>query len=331
MHKTVIHLTATDEEWPIAGKFTISRGARTSAHVVKVALECDGKIGVGECVPYARYGESVSGVLADIRGLEDDFRAGLDRSDLQFRLPAGAARNAVDCALWDLEAKETGKSIAELIGFAPVSPIETAYTISLGDPETMAESARAHANRPLLKVKLGGDGDEERIAAVRSAAPNSRLIIDANEAWTSTNFETNMAACVKARVSLIEQPLPQSDDSLLARVRRPIPVCADESAHTSVGVEELSDRYDAINIKLDKTGGLTEALKMLNAGRQSGFKIMTGCMLGTSLAMAPAFFLCTRSDFCDIDGPLLLAQDRLPALEIDDSSLVQPPSPDLWG
>lgn len=327
----MITLTAEAEEWPIDGTFTISRGARTHAHVVKVTLSRNGVTGTGECVPYPRYGESVEGVLTDIRGLEEDFRSGLDRDALQFRLPAGAARNAVDCALWDLEAKETGRSVAEIIGFAPLAPIETAYTISLGDADTMAAAARKHSGRPLLKVKLGGDGDGDRIKAVRSEAPSSRLIIDANEAWNAENFDQNMAACVEARVDLIEQPLPEGEDGILARMRRPIPVCADESAHTSDGIEDISDRYDAINIKLDKTGGLTEALRLLTAGRQTGFKIMTGCMLGTSLAMAPAFLLCTRSDYCDIDGPLLLAADRDTPLKFDADSRVFPPASALWG
>lgn len=326
-----LSLAVAVESFPIAGSFTISRGSRTEAIVVAVTLS-DGRVaGRGECVPYARYGETVDGVVAAIRTVEPHLaEAGFDRARLAEVLPAGAARNALDCALWDLEAKRTGVAVADRLGLSGTTPLVTAYTLSLGTPESMREAARLAADRPLLKVKLGGDGDPERIAAVRDGAPAARLIVDANEAWREANLAANLAACAAAGVELIEQPLPAGDDAALRGLATSIAVCADESLHTVADVARLADRYQAINIKLDKAGGLTEALTLAAEGKRLGLKIMVGCMVGTSLAMAPAALLARIADFVDLDGPLLLARDRVPGL-VYQGSLMSPPTPDLWG
>ncbi len=316
------------ESWPIAGGFTISRGTKTESHVVVAEISDNGATGRGECLPYARYGETVDSVLAAIRAYAADHP--LDRRMLTTELPPGAARNALDCALWDLEAKATGKSVAELAGLPPLKPVTTAWTLSLAGAEEMGRVAAAAAQRPLLKVKLGGDGDDARIRAVRAGAPGSRLIVDANEAWTADLFDRNMRACREAGVDLVEQPLPADDDGLLAEIDHPVPICADESAHVSGDIEALADRYDAVNIKLDKTGGLTEALALADAARDKGMTIMVGCMIGTSLAMAPAFLVAQQADIVDIDGPLILTEDRDPGL-VFHGSIVEPPAPALWG
>jgi len=318
------------ESFEIAGGFTISRGSRTHANVLVTTLTDGDHTGRGECVPYARYGETMESVQEQIQEVSPLLKDGLSRRALQEAMPAGAARNAVDCALWDLEAKQTGKSAAEIAGIPPLSPVTTAYTISVGTPEIMAEKTANAAHRPLLKVKLGGAGDDERIEAVRKAAPDSTLIVDANEAWDDSCFETNMAACEAASVALIEQPLPSKEDSRLKDFSSKITICADESLHTRDGLEDLRSRYDAINIKLDKAGGLTEALALLDQAKALEFKIMVGCMLGTSLAMAPAVLLAQRADYVDLDGPLLLMQDREPGLVFEGSTLF-PPRPELWG
>ncbi|MBD8890453.1 N-acetyl-D-Glu racemase DgcA [Roseibium litorale] len=324
-------LAIETEAFEIAGGgFAISRGRRTHAHVLLVTLTDGSFAGRGECVPYARYGESLESVEAQIRAVAADLEKGASRADIQTLIPAGAARNAVDCALWDLEAKMLGKSASELAGLPALKPVTTAYTLSVDTPGKMAEAAAKAAARPLLKVKLTGAGDDERIAAVREHAPSSTLIVDANEAWDEACFETNMAACLKAGVALIEQPLPAGKDGLLADMDRPVTVCADESLHTSADLKSLRDRYDAVNIKLDKAGGLTEALLMARAARDLEFKVMIGCMLGTSLAMAPAVLIAQMADFVDLDGPLLLARDRQPGLTFEGSSLF-PPEPALWG
>jgi L-Ala-D/L-Glu epimerase len=244
-------------------------------------------------------------------------------------MPAGAARNALDCALWDLEAKRAGRRAHELAGLSAPGPVVTAYTISLGTPDEMAQAARA-ASRPLLKVKLGGAGDPARIKAVRQAAPRADLIVDANEAWPAGELSANLAACAEAGVSLIEQPLPAHDDSALADVTRPIPICADESVHDRASLAGLAGKYDAINIKLDKAGGLTEALALAARAEQLGFALMVGSMVSTSLAVAPALLLARRARVVDLDGPLLLARDRPDGLRYD-GSLLYPPAPDLWG
>jgi len=323
-------LTVAVEHFPIAGAFTISRGSKTEAVVVTATITDGPCTGRGECVPYARYGETVEGVAADIAGQADAIAGGMSRPELQLHMPAGAARNAIDCALWDFEAKHSAKPVHLLAGIPAPQPCVTAYTISLGTPEAMAIAAGAAAHRPLLKVKLGGAGDFERIAAVRAAAPNSRLIVDANEAWTPDLIAANLAACQAAGVEVIEQPLPAGRDEALDRIARRVPFCADESVHDSRTVAALAGRYDAINIKLDKAGGLTEALVLARQARASGLKIMVGCMVGTSLAMAPAMLLTPGAAWVDLDGPLLLHHDRDSGLRYD-GSIVQPATPALWG
>ncbi|PLP57466.1 dipeptide epimerase [Mesorhizobium loti] len=317
------------ERFPIAGVFTIARGSKTEAEVITCAIRDGNHTGRGECVPYRRYGETIEGVLAAIEAMRSALEAGLDRTQLQVAMPAGAARNAIDCALWDLEAKTAGKSVAELLGITP-EPLETAYTLSLAEPEAMAAQARVNATRPLLKVKLGGENDAARIRAVREAAPESRLILDANEGWTDDNVAENIAAAAALGVALIEQPLPAGRDDRLRHISRPIPICADESVHAAKDIDALVGLYDAVNIKLDKAGGLTEALKLRERACERGLGIMVGCMVGTSLAMAPAVLLAQGADYVDLDGPLLLARDREPGL-VYEGSLVSPPGGALWG
>jgi L-alanine-DL-glutamate epimerase-like enolase superfamily enzyme len=318
------------ERFPIAGSFTISRGAKTEAVTVVAEVSHGGHTGRGECVPYPRYNETPEETLKVLQAMREAVARGLTREGLQGTMPAGAARNALDCALIDLEAKRSGKRAWDLLGRSAPKPCVTAYTISLGSPEKMAAATEQAAHRPLLKIKLGGDGDGERIAAVRRAAPRSELIVDANEAWTPSNLEPNLAACAEAGVTLVEQPLPAGWDEMLGRVRRPVRVCADESVHDRKSLEGLRGRYDAVNIKLDKTGGLTEALAMADAAKALGFDLMVGCMVATSLAMAPAMLLTTQARFVDLDGPLLLARDREHGLRYD-GSLVHPPDAALWG
>ena len=323
-------LAARIEHWSIAGSFTISRGAKTQAVTVVAEVSRGALTGRGECVPYPRYGETPEATLAALTAMQEPLSCGLDRQALQAAMPPGAARNALDCALLDLEAKTSGQRVWNLLGRpAPVACI-TAYTISLASPEAMAAAAAKAAHRPLLKIKLGGDGDGRRIAAVRKAAPDSELIVDANEAWTSEGLEQNLADCAEAGVTLVEQPLPAGHDEALARIRRPLLVCADESVHDRASLEGLRERYDAVNIKLDKSGGLTEALAMAEAAYALGFEIMIGCMVATSLAMAPAMLLAQQARFVDLDGPLLLARDRDGGLRYD-GSLVYPPEAALWG
>ena len=325
-----LSLSVRTESWPIAGAFSISRGAKTEAQVVVAELSDGRHKGRGECVPYARYDEIVAGVMAALEAVGNRLGFGLDRTALQQAMPAGAARNALDCAFWDLEAKRAARPAHELAGLPAPRPLTTAYTISLGTPQAMADAARAAATRKLLKIKLGGAGDAERIAAVRQAAPHSELIVDANEGWTTDNLAANLAACAAAGVTLVEQPLPATADVALAGVRRPISVCADESVHDRLGLASLVGRYDAVNIKLDKTGGLTEALAMIKESQRLGFDVMVGCMVATSLAMAPAILVAQGARVVDLDGPLLLAKDRPDGLRYEDS-LVYPPTPALWG
>jgi L-Ala-D/L-Glu epimerase len=324
-----MHLTieAIVETWPIAGEFVIARGAKREATVV-VAQVGDGRLtGRGECVPYARYGETVAGVREAILGLRGTLT---DRASLLRQMPAGAARNALDCALWDWEAKRSGTPAAGLARLAPLQPLTTAYTISLDGAEAMAANAAAAARTmPLLKLKLGGAGDAARLHQVRAACPGVRLIVDANEAWTPELLPSLMAVAAATGVELIEQPLPAGADAALAGPR-PVPVCADESLHDRAGLGALAGRYDAVNIKLDKAGGLTEALALATKARRRGFKIMVGCMVSTSLAVAPAMLLAQGADWVDLDGHLLLARDREPHLRCEDA-LVYPPEPGLWG
>ncbi|BCJ91344.1 dipeptide epimerase [Terrihabitans soli] len=318
------------ETWPIAGRFAIARGAKTEAHVVVAEVTGRGHTGRGECVPYARYGESVDSVVASLESVAADIANGLRRAELQARMKPGAARNALDCALWDLEAKTTGRRVWELAGLPAPQPVTTAYTISLGTPDEMAAAAAKASARPLLKIKLGTDGDSQRLLAVRHAAPKAELIVDANEGWTKANLDANIRACADAGVTLIEQPLPASDDALLESIARKVPVCADESVHGRAGLAALRRRYDAVNIKLDKTGGLTEAIALAAEAESLGFSIMVGCMVGTSLAMAPALLIASRARFVDLDGPLLLARDRAEGL-VYEGSCVHPPAQGLWG
>ena len=318
------------ESFPIAGRFVIARGAKTEARVVVATIESRGAGGRGECVPYPRYGESVESVVAAIEGVRAEIEARPDRARLQKLLPPGAARNALDCALWDLEAKATGVPAYVRAGVTAPGTIVTAYTISVDTADAMAEAAARAAARPVLKVKLAGAGDRERIAAVRAAAPNSTLIVDANEAWAPADLAPLLAVCAEAGVALVEQPLPAGNDGALAAIAHPVPICADESAHGHDGLAALCDRYDAINIKLDKTGGLTEALSAMAEAERLGLSIMVGCMVGTSLAMAPALLLADRARFVDLDGPLLLAKDRSEGLRFEGSTL-WPADPALWG
>jgi L-Ala-D/L-Glu epimerase len=328
--KKVPTLEARIEHWPIEGNFTISRGAKTEAVVVVANVTHGNTTGRGECVPYPRYGETPEATLAAILSMKDAIGGGLNRQALQAAMPPSAARNALDCALLDLEAKQSGKRIWDRLGRPAPRACVTAFTISLGSPETMADATAKAAHRPLLKIKLGGDGDGMRIAAVRKAAPDCELIVDANEAWTQANLEQNLAACANAGVTLVEQPLPAAQDGRLAHIKRPIAVCADESVHDRASLGTLRERYDAVNIKLDKTGGLTEALAMADAATAQGFDIMVGCMVATSLSMAPAMLLAQQARFVDLDGPLLLKRDRDGGLRYD-GSLVYPPDAALWG
>src|SRR5829696_223291 len=324
-------LTIETERFPIAGRFIIARGARTEAVVVTVAIAEGEAVGRGECVPYARYGETVEGVAAAIEAQRRAIEGGLDRLALQEAMPPGAARNALDCALWDLDAKLSGVPAHVSAGVDRLRPVSTAYTISLDEPAVMADAVRRASGRPILKIKLGApDGDLERIAAVRAAAPDATLIADANEGWTNERLETHLAACAAAGFALVEQPLPAGRDGALREISRPVAICADESVHGRDTLDHLVGLYDAVNVKLDKTGGLTEALALVAAAEARGFAIMIGCMLGTSLGMAPAMLLAARARFVDLDGPLLLARDREEGL-VYEGSLVQPPSPALWG
>jgi L-alanine-DL-glutamate epimerase-like enolase superfamily enzyme len=323
-------LTVARESWPIAGSFTISRGSKTVAEVVTVTLAREGGTGRGECVPYGRYGETVEGVVAALEGARADIENGLSRDGIARRLKPMAARNALDCALWDLEAKEAGKPVWQLAGLAEPKPVITAYTLSLDTPEAMAAAAAKTSDRPLLKLKLGREGDEARLAAIRRAAPKARLIVDANEGWPPAALPRMLDACAEAGVELVEQPLPAGDDGALHDVKRSVTVCADESAHGLESLSALRGKYDAINIKLDKTGGLTPAIALARAAQAQGMTVMVGCMLATSLAMAPAMLLTPMAGVVDLDGPLLLKQDRQPGICFE-GSLMHPPPPALWG
>ena len=318
------------ENWPIAGQFVISRGAKTEALVVVVELT-DGEFrGLGECVPYARYGESVDSVSAQIESMAGKIADGLDRWLLQTAMPAGAARNALDCAFWDLEAKRTGRPVYALAGLPAPHALTTAYTISLGEPGAMAASARKAASRPLLKIKLGAEGDADRISEIRAAAPSSQLIVDANEGWNPDNLATNLEACAVAGVTLVEQPLPAGSDDMLAEIAHYVPICADESVHDVLSLPQLQGKYDAVNIKLDKAGGLTHSTVMAAEAEKLGLATMVGCMVATSLSMAPAVLIAQRARFVDLDGPLLLARDREHGLRYE-GSRIHPADPALWG
>jgi len=313
------------QSFPLAQVFTISRGSKTAAEVLTATISEAGALGRGECVPYARYGESLASVEAQIAGC-----GAQSRVELQEALPAGAARNALDCAMWDLEAKRAGRRVWELAGLAAPGPLVTAYTLSLDAPERMEAAARANASRPLLKVKLGTPDDMVRVEAVRRGAPASAIIVDANEGWSAEVYAELAPHLVRLGVKLVEQPLPAGADEALAGMARPLPVCADESCHDRASLAGLKGKDDVVNIKLDKTGGLTEALALRAAAEALGFGIMVGCMVGSSLAMAPAVLVAQGAQFTDLDGPLLLAEDRAQPLSFRGSEIF-PPEPALWG
>ena len=322
-----MRISVEQSAFRLAEVFTISRGSRTEARVITVTIEDGGYRGRGECVPYARYGETMESVTALIEGLP----LPLDRATLQGLLPAGAARNAVDCALWDLEAKKTGKRVWELAGLPPPHPEITAFTLSLGTPADMQAAAAKNAFRPLLKIKLGGGAEDlERLRAVRAGAPDTDIIVDANEGWTPALYADLAPVLLDLGVKMVEQPLPAGADDALLDMDRPLPVCADESAHDCSTLAALAGKYDVVNIKLDKTGGLTEALALKQAALDAGFAVMVGCMVGSSLAMAPAVLVAQGVQYTDLDGPLLLAEDRDPPLFYDAEG-VHPPAPELWG
>ncbi len=323
-------LTVETERFPIAGNFVISRGSKTVAEVVTCTIRDQDRVGRGECVPYARYGETVEQVVGEIEKIGEAVSRGIGREELLDAMHPGAARNAVDCALWDLECKLGLRDARREVCAMPPRPIATAMTISLGDVQTMANQARAHSHRPLLKVKVGTEDDTGRIHAVASSAPHSRIILDANEGWTEENIRQHLLAASEARVALVEQPLPAGHDEILRRIPHPVPICADESVHGTDDLERLLGLYDLINIKLDKTGGLTAAIQLRQRARELGFGVMVGCMVGTSLAMAPAVLLAQDAEFVDLDGPLLLERDRPQGL-VYSGSMVSPPAPALWG
>ena len=325
-----LDLSVRTERWPVAGTFAIARGARTEAVVVVTELRDGVHTGRGECVPYRRYGETVETVVAAIEGQREALAGGLDRAALQHAMPAGAARNALDCALWDLAAKRAGRPVHALAGLPSPLPLTTALTLSLDTPAAMGAAAAKASARALLKVKLGGDGDPERIAAVRRAAPQAALIVDANESWSARNLTDNLVACAAAGVTLVEQPLPQDADDALTAIAHPIAICADESVHDRGSLDRLAGKYDAINIKLDKAGGLTEALLLAADAERRGFALMVGCMVATSLSMAPAMLVAQGARVVDLDGPLILARDRPHGL-VYEQSLVHPATPQLWG
>ena len=319
-----------DESFLIRGTFTISRGSRTHANVVVVELRQGEYVGRGECVPYARYDESIESVLAELAPLAVKIENGLTRQQMQSLLPAGAARNALDCAYWDLECKKSGQRIWEYLSIAKPKPLVTAFTLSLDTPEKMKQAAIENAHRPLLKLKLAGEGDIERVTAVREGSPDARIIVDANEGWDEALYLKFVPELVKLGVEMIEQPMPANNDSALDHLPRPITLCADESCHDRSSLPQIIGRYDMINIKTDKTGGLTEALALKKAAEEAGLQVMVGCMLATSLAMAPAFIVAQDVQVVDLDGPLLLAEDRKCPIEFDDS-LMNVYQAGLWG
>lgn len=321
-----LKLVVKPDSFALAEVFTIARGSRSQADVLTVRITRDGITGWGECVPYERYNETMDSVKEQIESLPDDF----DRTTLQELLPAGAARNAVDCALWDLEAKTHQKRVWELTGLQKPGPKVTAYTLSLDEPDKMKTKAKENAHRPLLKIKLGTPDDMPRLEAVRAGAPDSKIIIDANEGWTTQVYKELAPHLLRLGVAMVEQPLPAGDDAYLEEIERPLPVCADESCHDRNSLPELAGRYDMVNIKLDKTGGLTEALALCEQAQKEDYEIMVGCMVGSSLAIAPAVLVAQQASIIDLDGPLLLAEDRNPPLKYDERQ-VHPSLPELWG
>lgn len=325
-------LEVAREQWPIRGGFRISRGEKREADVVVVTLHEDGVRGRGECVPYPHFGETVDAVLNAIEELRESLEAGLEREELQSTLPPGAARNAIDCSLWDLAAKQSGTPVWRLAGLAPPQPLKTALTISVDTPERMAAAAAEAHLYPLLKLKLDGGADDlARIEAVHAAAGHARLILDPNESWSAERVETLGPSLSALNVVLLEQPVPAGAESALGDIRSAVPLCADESVHDLAGLEDLADCYDFVNIKLDKTGGLTEALRVARRAQHRGVGLMVGCMVGTSLAMAPAILIGQIATFVDLDGPLLLEKDRVPGLRYDPDGTLHPGPDTLWG
>jgi L-alanine-DL-glutamate epimerase-like enolase superfamily enzyme len=321
--------------WPIAGTFTISRGSKTVAETLIVTVEGQGARGqtvrgLGECTPYRRYGETLDSVEAQIEGARAAVEGGADRLALADLLPAGAARNAVDCALWDWQAKADGKRVWEIAGLPAPEPVNTVFTLSLDTVENMAAAAAKAAHYPALKLKLTGDGDLERVAAVREQAPGPTLVVDANEGWSPAHLERYVPALAQLGVAMIEQPLPAGEDAALADYDGPVTLCADESCHDRASLDALMGKYGMVNIKLDKTGGLSEALILRDEARARGFQVMVGCMLASSLAMAPAVLAAQGAEVVDLDGPLWLAEDYQPALAIEGASIA-PPDAALWG
>lgn len=325
-----MELTLAHERWPLRHAFTIARGSRTQADVVTVTLRQNGFSGTGECLPYARYGESVASVMAQIDGLRASLAAGMTRAELQDALPAGAARNALDCAFWDLECKSAGQSIWQRAGLPAPHSLHTAYTLSLDTPARMQQMAQENNWRPLLKLKLADELDIARVTAVREGAPEARIIVDANEGWDEAMYLRQAPELARLGVSLIEQPLPAGKDAALAQLPHPVPLCADESCHDLASLAALVGCYEMINIKLDKTGGLTQALRVREEATRLGLQVMVGCMVSTSLSMAPAVVVAQQASLVDLDGPLLLAEDRPHGLRYDGSELF-PPVPALWG
>lgn len=323
-------LSVNIEAFKLAQVFTISRGSRTEAQVITVNLADGDWVGRGECVPYARYGETMESVNAQIDSVKLAIEAGMTRDELQSALPAGTARNALDCAMWDLDAKRTNTPVWKLAGLSAPSSVTSCYTLSLEEPEKMRAAAASHAAMPILKIKLGGEGDLARLRAVRDGAPDSRLVVDANEGWTIDDYHELAPVMVELGVALVEQPLPAGEDDALLGIERVLPICADESCHDVKSLDALKGKYDFINIKLDKTGGLTEALALKAAAESTGFKIMVGCMVSTSLAMAPAVLVAQGAQIVDLDGPLLLAEDRDPAIAFN-GAVMSPAAKELWG
>lgn len=330
-----MQIEAQEEVWPLKNVFRISRGERTETQVVVVTIKDGQHIGRGEAVPIRRYNQTTASALEQIEQIKRE--KNLDRQALQTLLPPGAARNALDCALWDLEAKKSGKRVWELANVPMKAEVETSFTISLDAPEKMGASAQAHSQNQSgapgpLKLKLygGDDADLARVQAVHATVPDARLIIDANESWSVEHYRKTVAALKETGVELIEQPFPAATDESLETLDHPVPVCADESCHTSDDLPRLKKRYEMINVKLDKTGGLTEALRLCQRAREAGFKILIGCMVGTSLSMAPARVLASVADYVDLDGPLLLARDREHRLAYRNGKIALP-SPELWG
>jgi L-alanine-DL-glutamate epimerase-like enolase superfamily enzyme len=323
-------LKVSVESWPLARPFAISRGVKTAADVVVVEVIEGGARGWAECVPYPRYDETTESVVAEIEAVRRAVEGDIQPATLQDLMPAGAARNAVDCALWDLRAKEAHASVAEMCGLGSLKPEITAETIGIGTPDEMGARAAELAHAPLLKIKMDATDIEKRLDAIRAGAPNARLIVDPNEGWTADIVADKGRYLAGIGVEMLEQPVPAGDDDGLADIRSPVALCADEALHTAADLEGLRGKYDMVNIKLDKTGGLTEALVVRERALGLGFEIMVGCMVGTSLAMAPAVLVAQGAKIVDLDGPLLLKDDRKPGLDFTDG-MIHPPEPALWG